>query len=122
AAERVERFGATPGPVATLLAIVRMKTEAAALGYESLAARDGEVLLKLRRTVAPDRVALYKRYRNDATVHLGEIRIPRRRFTQDTTTWLAELRELLPVVVGAKVAAPPAATPAGQSRQSAASA
>ncbi|MGZ3639458.1 MAG: hypothetical protein ACXVCX_16650, partial [Ktedonobacterales bacterium] len=63
---------------------------------------------KLRRTVAPDRVGLYKRYRNDATIQLGEIRIPRRRFSDDTNEWLAQLRELLPLAVGRAHAPAPA--------------
>jgi hypothetical protein len=86
--------------VAHLLALVQLKTEAGTLGFESLAARDSEVVLKLKRTVAPNRVALYKRFRSSATVHLGEIRIPRRQFSPDTARWLSELRELLPVIAG----------------------
>src|SRR5262249_4963520 len=117
AAEMSDRFGTPPVPMANLLAIVRLKTEAGARCYESLAPRDGEVLLKLRRTVALDRVGLYKRYRQDATVHMSEVRIPRRRFTQDATVWLAELRELLPIVVGAKPVAPGEPAPsAGRAR------
>jgi transcription-repair coupling factor (superfamily II helicase) len=114
-AELADRFGSPPDPVAHLLALVRLKTEASVLGYESLAARDGEMVLKLRRTVAPDRVGLYKRYRNDATIQLGEIRIPRRRFSDDTNEWLAQLRELLPLAVGKAhhAAAPTPATGAG---------
>ena len=41
AAEMADRFGAPPEPVANLLALVRLKTEAARLGFESIAARDG---------------------------------------------------------------------------------
>ena len=101
AAEMTDRFGPLPGPVANLLALVRLKTEAALLGYESLAARDGEVIFKLKRTIAPDRVALYKRFRNDVRAQLGEVRIPRQLFPSETQAWLAALHELLPVIAGA---------------------
>ena len=99
-AELADRFGTLPDPVAHLLGLVELKTEAGAFGFESIVARDNEVVLKLKRTVAPDRVALYRRFRNSAVVHLGEIRIPRRQFSSETIDWLAELRELLPLVVG----------------------
>ena len=33
------------------------------LGFEYVGMRDSEIVLKLKRTVAPDRVALYKRFR-----------------------------------------------------------
>ncbi len=100
-AELTDRFGALPEPVANLLALVRLKTEAAELGYESLALRDGELVLKLRRTVVPDRVAIYKRFRNDVRAQLGEIRIPRRLLPGETQGWLAALHDLLPMLVGA---------------------
>ncbi len=105
AAEMSDRFGTPPAPVANLLALVRLKTEAAVLGFEYVGMRDGEIVLKLKRTVAPDRIALYKRFRNDMSVTLGEIRLPRRHFTGDGAAWLAQLRDLLPVVVGHKPAA-----------------
>jgi transcription-repair coupling factor (superfamily II helicase) len=105
AAELVDRFGSLPESVAHLLELVRLKTEATALGFEGVGARDGEVVLKLRRTVAPDRVALYRRFRNEARIHLGEVRIPRRQFAEEPGAWLAQLRELLPVVTGARNAA-----------------
>src|SRR5262249_28214430 len=98
--EMTDRFGALPEPTANLLALVQLKTEAAALGFESLAARDGEVIFKLRRAVAVDRVALYKRFRNEARVQLGEVRVARRHFAAGTGQWLTELRDLLPVMVG----------------------
>jgi hypothetical protein len=47
-------------------------------------------------------LALVKRYRSEARVQLGEVRLPRRRFSEDPATWLRELRELLPVIVGHK--------------------
>ena len=97
-----DRFGAPPAPVANLLALVRLKTEAARLGFESIALRDAEMLFKLRRTVSVDRVGLVKRYRSEAHIQLGEVRLPRRRFSAEPAPWLAELRELLPVIVGHK--------------------
>ncbi len=103
-AEMSDRFGPPSPPVANLLALVRLKTEAAAFGFETISLRDGEFIFKLRRTVAVDRVALIKLYRNDAVVHLGEVRIPRRRFGDEPLAWLNELRALLPVIVSAKTA------------------
>ncbi len=111
-AELTDRFGPLPESVANLLALVRLKTEAAVLGFESVAAREGEVILKLRRTVSADRVALYKRFRNDVRVQLGEIRIPRRLFPEQTQAWLAALHDLLPVIVGKAAASTPPAQPA----------
>jgi transcription-repair coupling factor (superfamily II helicase) len=104
AAEMRDRFGAPPEPVANLLALVHLKTEAAALGFEYVGMRDGEIALKLKRTVALDRIALYKRFRNDMSVTYGELRLPRRHFSPDATAWLGQLRELLPLVVGKKPA------------------
>ena len=101
-AELTDRFGAPPEPVAHLLELIRLKTEAAEYGYESVSLRDGEVVLKLRRTVSADRVALYRKYRNDARVTLGEIHLPRRLFAAEEGQWLAQLRELLSLAVGAK--------------------
>ncbi|HLY30949.1 MAG TPA: transcription-repair coupling factor, partial [Ktedonobacterales bacterium] len=100
ALEMTDRFGAPPEPTTNLLTLVRLKTEALALGYQSISARDGEVTLRFSKSIAPNRVALYNRYRNDARVALGEAHIPRRRFASDQARWLAELRELLPVIVG----------------------
>jgi transcription-repair coupling factor (superfamily II helicase) len=98
--ELSDRFGAPPAPVANLLAVTRLRTEAATLGFEGVSARDGDVIFKLRRTIAPDRLALYKRFKNDARVQLGEVRIPRRRLDANPARFLDELRELLPVIVG----------------------
>jgi hypothetical protein len=91
-----------PEPVAHLLDLVRLKTEAGALGYEAISARDGEVILRLRRSAPVDRVGLYKRFRNEARVLPGEVRIPRRQFATESDAWLHQLRELLPAVVGHK--------------------
>ncbi len=101
ATELTDRFGAPPTPVANLLGVTRLKTEAALLGFEGISARDGDVIFKLHRTIVPDRVALYKRFKNDARAQLGEVRAPRRRFNADPARFLDELRELLPVIVGA---------------------
>jgi transcription-repair coupling factor (superfamily II helicase) len=99
-AEMTDRFGPPPEPVANLLGLVRLKTEAALLGYESIVARDNEVVFKLTPTVTVDRVGMYKRFRNEANVSLGQVRIPRRRFAEDSRRWLAELRELAWLIVG----------------------
>jgi transcription-repair coupling factor (superfamily II helicase) len=107
-AELADRFGPMPEPVAHLLALVRLKTEAAALGYEAVSARDGDVILRMRRSVPVDRIGLYKRFRNEARVLPGEVRIPRRHFSTEAGKWLAQLHELLPVVVGHKPRPAPA--------------
>ena len=86
--------------MANLLALVRLKTEAALLGYESIVSRDNEVVFKLTPTVTVDRIGVYKRFRNEANVSLGQVRIPRRRFAEDSRRWLAELRELAWLIVG----------------------
>ena len=116
-AELSDRFGSPPEPARNLLGIVQLKTEATALGYESIAARDGDVTFKLRRTVSVDRVGLYKKFRNDARIALGDVKIPRRRFSDDASELIAQLRELLPLVVGQKprpaTAAPEPALHAG---------
>src|SRR5262249_13624183 len=106
AAELTDRFGAPPEPVAHLLALVRLKTEAAALGYEGISGRSGEVVFKLRKTTRIDRVALVKRFRTAALVQLGEVRLPSRVFSDEPGTLIAEMRELLPALVGAKPLAP----------------
>ncbi len=109
--ELADRFGPLPEPVKHLLALVRLKTDAAALGYESVSARDGEVIFRLRRSVPVDRVALYKRFRNEARVLPGEVRVPRRHFAVEPDAWLAQITELLRAVVGHKprpTVAPPA--------------
>jgi len=94
-AELNDRFGAPPPPVQNLLAMVRLKVEAAALGFEAIALKDNEVILTVRRTIVPNRIALYRRFRNEARVQQGVIRIPRRLFG---TNWFEQLRELLPAI------------------------
>lgn len=100
--ELADRFGTVPEPVGHLLEMVRIKTEAANLGFESISSRDGEVIFKLRRTVTVDRVQLYRRFRNAVRVQLGEVRIPRRLMGESDAEWLAAVRELMPVIVGAR--------------------
>jgi transcription-repair coupling factor (superfamily II helicase) len=104
--EMVDRFGVPPEPVAALLGIVRLKTEAAALGYESVSARGNELIFKVRRTTSLDRVMLTKRYGRDAHMQLGEVRLSRHRFATEPLAWLEQLHELLPLIVGAKRVTP----------------
>jgi transcription-repair coupling factor (superfamily II helicase) len=104
AAELGDRFGPPPEPVAHLLELVRLKTEAGALGYESIAMRDGQAVLKLRKAAALDRVALYRRFRNDIGVQFGELRVPTRHLGSGPDGMLISLREILPLAVGAKKA------------------
>jgi transcription-repair coupling factor (superfamily II helicase) len=94
-AELNDRFGAPSLPVQNLLALVRIKVEAAQLGFESVALKDNEFVLTVRRTVIPNRVVLYRKFRNDARVQQGVIRIPRRLLG---AKWLEQLRDLLPAI------------------------
>ncbi|GAC1350432.1 MAG: transcription-repair coupling factor [Ktedonobacteraceae bacterium] len=95
AAELNDRFGTPPLPAQNLLAMVRLKVEAAALGFEAIALKDNELVLTVRRTIVPNRIVLYRRFRNEARVQQGVIRIPRRLFG---TNWFEQLRELLPAI------------------------
>ncbi len=98
AAELNDRFGPPPLTVQNLLTMVRLKVEAAALGFEAIALKDTELVLTVRRTIVPNRIVLYRRFRNEARVQQGVIRIPRRLFGKD---WLEQLRELLPAITTA---------------------
>jgi transcription-repair coupling factor (superfamily II helicase) len=95
AAEMNDRFGALPPSAQNLLAMVRLKVEAAQLGYESIAVKDNAFVLTVRRSIVPNRIVLYRRFRNEALVQQGVIRIPRRLLGQN---WLGQLRELLPAI------------------------
>ncbi len=95
AAELSDRFGTLPKPVQNLLAIVRLKVEASQLGYEAIAVKDNEFVLTVKRSVIPNRIVLYRRFRNEARVQQGVIHIPRRLLG---TNWLGQLQELLPTI------------------------
>jgi transcription-repair coupling factor (superfamily II helicase) len=94
-AELNDRFGEPPPPVQNLLSMVRLKVEAAALGFEAISLKDNELILTVKRTIVPNRIALYRRFRNEARVQQGVIRIPRRLFGAN---WFEQLRELLPAI------------------------
>ncbi|GLV56944.1 transcription-repair-coupling factor [Dictyobacter sp. S3.2.2.5] len=95
AAEMTDRFGPVPEPVHNLLELVNLKVEAAQLGYEAIAIKDNELILTVKRNVVPNRIMLYRRFRNEARVQQGVIRIPRRLLGP---TWMKQLKELLPVI------------------------
>jgi transcription-repair coupling factor (superfamily II helicase) len=97
-AELNDRFGPPPQPAQNLLAMVRLKVEAATLGFEAISAKDNEFVLTVRRTIVPNRIVLYRRFRNEARVQQGVIRIPRRLFGSN---WMEQLRELLPAITTA---------------------
>ncbi|MDQ6662208.1 MAG: DEAD/DEAH box helicase, partial [Chloroflexota bacterium] len=97
-AELADRFGAPPLPAQNLLDMVRLKIEAAKLGFEAVSLKDNELVLTVRRTVVPNRIALYRRFRNDVRVQQGVIRIPRRLLDKN---WLGQVRELLPMITAA---------------------
>jgi transcription-repair coupling factor (superfamily II helicase) len=97
-AEMTDRFGPPPRQVQNLLAMVHLKVEAGQLGFEAIAARDNDVVLTVKRSVIPNRIVLYRRFRNEARVQQGVIRIPRRLLGQD---WMEQLRALLPSITAA---------------------
>jgi len=97
-AELTDRFGPPPLPVKNLLAMVRLKVEAAMLGFEAISAKDNEFVLTVRRTIIPNRIVLYRRFQNEARVQQGVIRIPRRLLGSN---WMEQLRELLPTITTA---------------------
>ncbi len=97
-AELTDRFGPPPLPVKNLLAMVRLKVEAAMLGFEAISAKDNEFVLTVRRTIIPNRIVLYRRFQNEARVQQGVIRIPRRLLGSN---WMDQLRELLPTITTA---------------------
>jgi transcription-repair coupling factor (superfamily II helicase) len=94
-AEMSDRFGPPPPPVQNILALIRLKVEASQLGYESIALKDNEFILTVKRTIVPNRIVLYRRFRNEARVQQGIIRIPRRLLGSN---WLETLQELLPAI------------------------
>ncbi len=94
-AEMTDRFGPPPAPVQNLLRIIRLKVDAGHLGFESIALKDNAFILTMKRSVIPNRIVLYRRFRNDAQVQQGVIRIPRRLFGSN---WLEQLQELLPAI------------------------
>jgi len=95
AAEMSDRFGALPMPVQNLLTLVRLKVEAAQRGFEAIAMKDNELVMTVKRTVVPNRILLYRRFRNEARVQQGVIRIPRRLLGSE---WLQQIRDLLPEI------------------------
>src|SRR5579885_3416069 len=95
AAEMSDRFGALPLPVQNLLTLVRLKVEAAQRGFEAIAMKDNELVMTVKRTVVPNRILLYRRFRNEARVQQGVIRIPRRLLGPE---WLQQIRDLLPEI------------------------
>ncbi len=94
-AEMSDRFGPIPQPAQNLLMLVNLKIEAANLGYEAISMKDSELVLALKRTAVANRIALYKRFRNDARVHQGVVRIPRRLLGSQ---WLEQLHDLLSLI------------------------
>jgi transcription-repair coupling factor (superfamily II helicase) len=97
-AEMNDRFGTPPLPAKNLLAMVYLKVEAAKLGFEAITAKDHEFVLTVRRTIVPNRIFLYRRFRNEARVQQGVIHIPRRLLGAN---WMEQLRELLPAITTA---------------------
>ncbi len=97
-AELADRFGPPLPPVQNLLKLLYLKVEAAELGFESLALKDGQVVIKTTRNMVLNRLALYRRFRNEARVQLGVVQIPRGHLPGDAAELIASLRELLPQI------------------------
>ncbi len=97
-AELQDRFGPPPPPVANLLKLITLKVEATEKGFESLSVKEGQVVLKARRNMTPNRVALYRRFRNEVKVQLGVIQIPRQLLPADPQELIAALQELVPQI------------------------
>jgi transcription-repair coupling factor (superfamily II helicase) len=97
-AELNDRFGPLPQPTKNLLAMVRLKVEASMFGFEAISAKDNEFVLTVRRTIVPNRIILYRRFRNEARVQQRVIHIPRRLLGSN---WMEQLRELLPTITTA---------------------
>lgn len=97
-AELQDRFGPLVPPVEHLLQLLALKVEAGDMGFESIALKEGEIVLKARRNMTPNRIALYRRFRNEVRVQLGVINIPRRLLPAEPESLIAALRELLPQI------------------------
>jgi transcription-repair coupling factor (superfamily II helicase) len=97
-AELQDRFGAPLAPVANLLKLVTLKVAAGEMGFESIGIKEGMVVLKARRNMTPNRVALYRRFRNEVKVQLGVIQIPRQLLPADPQELIAALQDLLPQI------------------------
>ncbi len=106
--ELQDRFGPPLPPVENLLKLIALKVEAGEMGFEAIGLKDGMVVLRARRNMTPNRVALYRRFRNEVKVQLGVVQIPRRLLPDDPQALIAALRDLLPqisTVSGAQVQA-----------------
>jgi transcription-repair coupling factor (superfamily II helicase) len=97
-AELADRFGPPPPPVENLLKLLYLKVEAAELGFESLALKDGQVVIKTTRNMVLNRLALYRRFRNEVRVQLGMVQIPRGLLPSGSVELITSLRELLPQI------------------------
>jgi transcription-repair coupling factor (superfamily II helicase) len=95
-AEMVDRFGPPPDVVQNLLDLLRLKAEANALGFESIALKNEEWIIKARRTMVPNRVFLYKRFKGMAHVEFGVVSLSRNLLPREPQEWLRALRDLLP--------------------------
>jgi transcription-repair coupling factor (superfamily II helicase) len=97
-AELQDRFGVPLPPVENLLKLISLKVATGELGFESIGIKDTMLVLKARRSMTPNRVALYRRFRNEVKVQLGVIQIPRQLLPADPQELITALQELLPQV------------------------
>ncbi|MBA3823168.1 MAG: transcription-repair coupling factor [Ktedonobacterales bacterium] len=98
AAEMLDRFGPAPDAVSNLLDILRLKSEAKALGFDSVAFKNDEWIIKARAPMVPNRIALYKRFKGQAHVEFGTVSLAKRLLPADPHAALTELRVLLPLI------------------------
>jgi transcription-repair coupling factor (superfamily II helicase) len=96
--ELQDRFGPLLPPVENLLKLIALKVGAGEMGFESISLKEGVVIIKARRNMTPNRVALYRRFRNEVKVQLGVIQIPRRLLPDDSQALIAALHDLLPQI------------------------
>lgn len=97
-AELHDRFGVLPEPVTYLLEMVRLKAHARERGFTAISLVENEWILKTERTMTPNRVALFKRFKGAVRVELGTVWIPRYLMPEQSSQWLPMLHELIDLI------------------------
>jgi len=97
-AEMVDRFGPMPEVVGNMLSLLRLKLEAKELGFESIGLKNDEWIIKAKRSMVPNRVALFKKFKGQVRVELGQVFLSRYLLAREPQDWLRELHELLPLI------------------------
>ncbi len=97
-AELHDRFGVLPEPVTYLLEMVKLKAHARERGFTSIAQVENEWVLKAERTMTPNRVALFKRFKGAVKVELGTVWIPKYLMPEQPSQWIPTLHELIDLI------------------------